>query len=64
MVIINGTEWDAAGKNLTEFLTEADYDPQKIVVERNEQIVPKAQYDQTTLMDGDRVEIISFMGGG
>ena len=33
-------------------------------VERNGDIVPKAQYDETVLKDGDSVEVVSFVGGG
>lgn len=64
MVTINGTEIDAAGKTLTEYLISANYDSKRIVVERNEEIVPKAQYDETVFADGDIVEIVSFVGGG
>lgn len=64
MVKINGTDFDAAGKTLAEFLASADYDPKRIAVERNGDIVPKAQYEETVLMDGDSVEVVSFVGGG
>ena len=36
----------------------------RIAVERNGDIVPKAQYDETMLCDGDVVEVVSFVGGG
>ena len=49
---------------LSEFLNEEQYDLTKIAVERNGQIVPKADYDQTMLGDGDHLEIVSFVGGG
>ncbi|HIW48332.1 MAG TPA: sulfur carrier protein ThiS [Firmicutes bacterium] len=49
---------------LSEFLNEEQYDLTKIAVERNGQIVPKADYDQTMLADGDHLEIVSFVGGG
>ena len=64
MVKINGEQRDVAGRTLTEVLTEADYDLQRIAVERNGEIVPKAQYGETVLADGDSVEVVSFMGGG
>ena len=40
------------------------YDPKRIAVERNGDIVPKAQYPDTVLEDGDSVEVVSFVGGG
>ncbi|WP_366511498.1 sulfur carrier protein ThiS [Maricaulis sp.] len=39
-------------------------DGRKIAVERNLAIVPRSQYDQTVLADGDRIEIVAFVGGG
>ena len=64
MVKINGKSLDIAGKTIAEYLQTTDYDPKRIAVERNENIVPKSQYAETVLMDGDTVEIVSFVGGG
>ncbi|MGN0486316.1 MAG: sulfur carrier protein ThiS [Acutalibacteraceae bacterium] len=64
MVKINGENIDAAGKNLAEYLSETQYDPKRIAVERNGDILPKAQYSETILADGDEIEIVSFVGGG
>lgn len=64
MVRINGKDVETDGKTLTEYLQFANYDTRTIVVELNEEIIPKTQYDETILNDGDIVEIISFMGGG
>lgn len=64
MVKINGTQLDAAGKTLAEYLAGTSYDPARIAVERNGEIVPKARYGDTVLVDGDIVEVVSFVGGG
>ena len=64
MVTINGENIDAAGKTITEYLSLTDYDTKRIAVEHNGNIVPKAQYHETVLLDGDSVEIVSFVGGG
>lgn len=64
MVIINGVEQNAAGLTVERYLETANYDSARIVVERNGEIVPKTQYGQTVLNDGDTVEVISFVGGG
>ena len=64
MVKINGVEWNMAGKTIAEYLAATSYDPKRIAVERNGDIVPKAQYGETVLQDGDRVEVVSFVGGG
>lgn len=64
MVVVNGTELDVAGKTLSEYLATTTYDLKRIAVERNGEIVFKSQYDETILEDGDRLEIVSFVGGG
>lgn len=64
MVKINGQAVDVAGKTITEYLAMTSYDPMRIAVERNEEIVPKARYRETVLEDGDVLEIVSFVGGG
>ncbi len=44
MITINVKEFDIAGKTLTEYLAAADYDPKRIAVELNGDIVPRSQY--------------------
>lgn len=39
-------------------------EPKKIAVERNLEIVPKSLYGDTAIADGDRIEIVQFVGGG
>jgi sulfur carrier protein len=35
-----------------------------VAVERNEEVVPRAVHESTELADGDRVEVVHFVGGG
>jgi len=39
-------------------------DGRKLGIERNLEIVPKSTYDQVALAEGDRLEIVTFIGGG
>ena len=64
MVKINGEELNIAGKTLAEYLATTNFDPKRIAVERNGDIVPKAKYGETILQDGDSLEIVRFVGGG
>ena len=64
MVKINGVEQDAAGLTVAEYLAGTDCVLGRVAVERNGEIVPKSQYAQTVLADGDSVEVVSFVGGG
>lgn len=64
MVKINGTPLDIAGKTIAQYLADTDYDPKRIAIEKNGEIVPKSKYIQTVLEDGDVLEVVSFVGGG
>ncbi len=64
MLTINGEEKEAANLTLAAYLAKMSYDSKKIAVERNGEIIPKAQYSETVLQDGDQIEIVSFVGGG
>ena len=48
----------------TQLLEELGYQAGRIAVERNGEIVPKAQYGAVTLEDGDTLEVVRFVGGG
>src|SRR5437016_13750257 len=47
-----------------ELLPKLGLDPAKIAVERNLEIVPHSQYADVTVGEGDRLEIVHFIGGG
>jgi thiazole synthase len=50
--------------NLRQLLSGLGLDPAKIAVERNLEIVPRSQYDAVIVGEGDRLEIVHFIGGG
>jgi len=64
MLKINGEPHAAAGQTLAAYLAKAGYAAERVAVERNGEIVPKAQYAACVLQDGDSLEIVSFVGGG
>ena len=64
MVKVNGEEKNIAGKTIAEYLSTTNYDIKRIATELNGDIVPKAQYAETVLKNGDSIEIVSFVGGG
>lgn len=64
MVKVNGEMLDTAGKTVTELLEAMQVSSSRVAVELNEQILPKAQYGETVLKDGDKVEVVRFVGGG
>ncbi|HVK43002.1 MAG TPA: sulfur carrier protein ThiS [Phenylobacterium sp.] len=62
---INGEE-RAFGtlSNVAALVAELGLDARKVAVERNLEIVPRSAYLQTAIADGDRIEIVHFIGGG
>jgi len=64
-VTINGEgrEFDAP-VNVRDLLAKLGLDPAKIAVERNLEIVPRSQYGAVMVGEGDRLEIVHFIGGG
>ncbi|MFQ5764218.1 MAG: sulfur carrier protein ThiS [Rhodospirillales bacterium] len=62
---INGEQRNFdAPLTVEQLLGEIGLDPRKVAVERNLEIVPKSQYRGIALDDGDRLEIVHFIGGG
>lgn len=64
MAKINGNDCNVSGMTISDYLATTDYDPKFIAVECNEEIVPKAKYDETVIKDSDVIEVVSFVGGG
>nr|WP_312291529.1 sulfur carrier protein ThiS [Clostridium chromiireducens] len=65
MIKVNGQELETVNeKSLEEFLINKGYLVERVVVELNGDIIPKAQFNQTNIKDGDSLEVISFVGGG
>lgn len=64
MVKVNGNEMDIAGMTVSELLEKEGYKPEKVAVELDLEIVPKAQYSSCILKDDSTVEVVSFVGGG
>ena len=64
-VTINGEERDLPGPlSVADLLGQLGFELGKIAVERNLEIVPKSAYGATAVGDGDRLEIVHFIGGG
>ena len=64
-LLINGEERGFAGvRDIAGLVAALGLDPRKVAVERNLEIVPRSTYAQARLSDGDRIEIVHFVGGG
>lgn len=64
-LIINGEthEFDSP-LSVLGLIEKLGFPPTKIAIERNLEIVPRSAYADTMLNEGDRLEIVNFVGGG
>ena len=64
-ITING-EKKEFGKEITvsNLLKELNIDSRKVAVERNLHLIRRETHAETVLNDGDKIEIINFVGGG
>ena len=64
-VYINGESREVQGTpTLAELINQLDVPAARIAVELNRQVVRRSDWDNTTLHENDRVEIVHFVGGG
>jgi len=62
---INGEQRDFAdGLTISALVAQLGMKPDRVAVELNLEIVPRARWETTTLKDGDRLEAVHFVGGG
>jgi thiamine biosynthesis protein ThiS len=64
-IVLNGdTRPIQDGQTVAGLLAELGLDSRQVAVERNREIVPRAEHGQTVLADGDQLEVVTFVGGG
>jgi sulfur carrier protein len=64
-IVVNGEPRATRdGQSVAELLRELGLDSRQVAVERNREIVPRAEHGQVVLADGDELEIVTFVGGG
>ena len=65
MITVNGKQISLTTKmSVADYLEQNNYQIKRIAVELNEEILPKYSYSDTMLKDGDRLEVVTFVGGG
>jgi thiamine biosynthesis protein ThiS len=64
-LLINGDEKSFADPlSLAQLVEQLGMKGDRVAVELNREIVSRAQWSETSLRDGDRLEIVHFVGGG
>ncbi len=63
-LVINGKEQNYTAVTLDGLIEELGMKGDRVAVELNREIVPRGNWSATALQDGDRLEIVHFVGGG
>jgi thiamine biosynthesis protein ThiS len=61
---LNGEGKNISATTVLGLLESLGIDPKRVAVELNKEILPKPQYAEKTIADGDKIEIVHFVGGG
>ena len=63
-ITLNGDATTVQTDTIAALVAQLQLDPRKVAIERNLAIVPRTRYAETPIADGDRIEIVGFIGGG
>ncbi|HYC73902.1 sulfur carrier protein ThiS [Brevundimonas sp.] len=61
---VNGELREVAAATILGLVEELGLDVRKVAVERNLEIVPRSLHAATSIAEGDRIEVVQFVGGG
>jgi sulfur carrier protein len=68
LFVLNGQSREfpqlAPGANLQDLIAELDLKGDRVAIEHNGNIVPRTEWANAGLAEGDRLEIVHFVGGG
>ena len=65
MITLNGDRFELdEPMSVNALLTKLDIDPRRVAVEHNLTIIRRQRFPDVVFHDGDRVEIVNFVGGG
>ncbi len=64
-IVVNGNEENLPpGISISDYLRAKELDPDTIVVEHNLKILESSEFQDALLLEGDKLEILRFFGGG
>lgn len=61
---VNGQGRETAAATVLDLIEELKLDPRKVAVELNLEIVPRSLHATTPVSEGDKIELVQFVGGG
>ena len=64
-ITLNGEPHEVDGPlSIADLLTKLSIDPRRVAVEHNYVIIKRHLFADVTVNDGDRIEVVNFVGGG
>ena len=63
-ITVNGKSENITAGDIAAYVRDKGLEPESLVVEHNGRVIISGQWADTTLCDGDRLELLSFVGGG
>lgn len=65
-LIINGKprDFESVNFSVADLVSALNLEGKRLAIERNGEIVPRSQFSETQLNDGDKLEIVGAVGGG
>lgn len=64
-IVVNGEEIDIAGcPTLADLVEHFGLGSRAVAVELNEELIPRERHAETRIRKGDRIELVTFVGGG
>lgn len=64
MIVVNGEPVDALGRSVAEVLELLGLETRGVAIARNGDVVPRSQWGEVRLTEGDRIEIVTAAAGG
>ena len=65
IITLNGERFELeAPMSVTALLARLDIDPRRVAIEHNLTILKRQRFPEIIVGDGDRIEIVNFVGGG
>jgi len=64
-IVVNGNQTDIPDSStISDLVKQLGLNPERVAVERNRKIVRRAEWGSTAISEGDRLEVVHFVGGG
>lgn len=63
-ITLNGEPFETEARTVAALVEALGLDIRKVAVERNLEITPRSLHTTTPVQDGDRIEVVQFVGGG